>query len=92
MSELEEVNLTVLNINSDIYGQVGELFMDQVVLKTNGEVIIINFMDELLWRSDEDERTFCEDSGTYEPIEDYVRKRFMKLLEKIKVLTNIKLL
>lgn len=82
MSELQESYIAISNLNEDIFNQIGE-YPSKVGLLTDANIIIIQFMDFELWRSDEDERQFFEDSGTYEPIEDYCRKQLNTELVKL---------
>lgn len=89
MSEsIEEINKIVEKLNYPI-GQVFEKedFIPSFFSFSNGDQVLIQFEEIVLWSSMDDSREFDKELNKYEDLESYVKKQFNNLvtnLNKIK--------
>jgi len=80
-SKFNEVLEAVRKLNEEIMedNEGGTEYCCFWVLETNGIDIIINFLGQGMWRSDEDERDFDESKNEYEPLEPFLRRESKKI-------------
>jgi hypothetical protein len=50
---------------------------------TEGNIDVIEFMDVHLWDSENDERTFNEETNNYEPLLPYIKAKFNQYADLI---------
>lgn len=84
MKELIESLEAVQTINQDLYEKSDGCQYLYVELQCDGDCIIIKFLDQIIWNSDDDLRIFYEEGNEYEPIENYLRREINELLESIR--------
>ena len=76
------------NINSQIYEQLGpdSTIQLEYTYGTVAEGVIL--MDRCIWSSEDDDREYIEDhdefKGDYEPIEPFLRKKVMEVVNEMK--------
>lgn len=78
MLKLNDVMKIVDDINKDLYSIMGDLvtgdlFFDYYLsARSNGYIILVYFMDEVIWCDDNDERICYEDSDEREPLRNFL--------------------
>jgi len=91
-NEIKEVFAAVSTINDEVYDFLsehgGEYDGDKAFyildLHTDGNAIVVNFLDSItIWSFEDERREFIEDKDVWEPIEGYLRKEVKKLLDSI---------
>lgn len=74
----------VEEINELLYTKQEKLDMIyQLSLVTNGNIEFIEFQDEMLWNSDNDERGYIGTTDVIEPLLPFVKKQLNKYIDKI---------
>lgn len=98
--EIEELLTIIEKLNHEVYDQCGDEGImyypfefsclggkkDRTIQCLN--VARIDFFGKEIWSTEESERKFDDDKNEYEPIENYLRKETMKIINTFK---NIKL-
>lgn len=87
MAILEEAIKAVRFLNERIYNCMGDQYPNQVGITTNGDIIIIEFLDLTLYNSEDEPRRWIEKKNEYEPLLDYLQKQLRRnliLLKKLK--------
>ncbi len=81
---VQQLEKVITAINNDIFESTNGKEYLNLVFKTDGNVIIVDFIDIQIWNSEDDERLYDVD-GDDEPehIESYLRKTIRKEIMKI---------
>jgi len=48
---------------------------------SNGFCCLIKFLDNIIWSSENEEREFLEDKDDYEPLKEYVIKKYNEMID-----------
>lgn len=89
--EINEVLDAVNDINQVIYETNGEFNCnaeEEVQITTNGTEVIITYLGQTIWFSDDDERIYHEDTDQYENMLTYLKRKCIKLIDKLTPLKN----
>lgn len=54
----------------------------QIIMSTNGDVINISFMDNVLYSTEDDDRIHFEINDTYEDFSKFLSKKLYTIIEK----------
>ena len=89
---IEEILEIVDKLNQEIYEQTEEdnnMTLTPLEFSCNGRDPIlssaaISFFDFPIWDTEGNERQFIDDKDEYEPLEDYLRREIMNLVNIIK--------
>ena len=80
---LEIVN----NLNERIFEKQNKLeYIVEFGYSTNGHIHVIDVNQHRLWFSEEDGREFFEETDSYEDLEQYVWKEFVKYVQDLNTL------
>ena len=71
---LQELSDIVEKINNEIYEIIDGLDYIYAELKTDGDMVYINFLDIEIWSSEDDMRDFDDDNDCWEPMGGYLRR------------------
>lgn len=88
--EIQELLQAVENINTDLYKQLGDdtAYILWVTLEPAAGYQCIEWMGDTIWHSEDDNREYIEDydefKGDYEPIEPFLRKKVMEVVNEMK--------
>ena len=90
MEDLKEVYEIIAELELDVIDHVGdqESIFDAFELYSNGFCIIVEFLGQEIWNSENDEREcqnqcIDEDEVIYEPLEPYLRTRTNEIISAI---------
>ena len=85
---LNIVDTAVSNINMDLQEDEKE---DEIYLEihTNGFCIVVKFLGEQIWSSENEDRNFDDDANEWEPLEPFLRKKCKDLIIKISKLQGV---
>jgi hypothetical protein len=74
----------VQNLNERIYDTQFKLdFSVEFGYSTNGYIHVIDVNQHRLWFSEEDGREYFEETDSYEDLEQYVWKQFVKYIQEL---------
>lgn len=78
----------VEDLNQEIFDKYGETFSQifTFTVVAIGFYTSINFLGQVIWNSEEDDREWIEESNDYEPFEPYLRKKINELIQQISTL------
>jgi len=86
--DIQEVYKIVDELNGLIVDQTEEgssfLMGSMFTLITNGDVIGVNFLDNQIWNSDDDEREFFENQNDWEPLKPFLIQEANQIINLIK--------
>jgi hypothetical protein len=83
----QEIIDVIDKINQDLNEQLEENGMIFTLsYSTNGYVDIIEFLDNVIWNSEDDCRDWIDEGYTQEDLETYIRREINKLVDFIKVI------
>ena len=84
----------IINIVYDLNQEIFELFNEEdqawdameytIEMKTNGDVVVIKFLGQHIWNSEDDERQTNEETEDYEHLDIFLRREINKLMNTIK--------
>jgi hypothetical protein len=84
---IQEAIKVVKSINEsmkeDIPKQYKETEFLSVNAVTDGTDVYIEYLGACIWQSIDDEREFSYDDDSYEPLEPYIRKKIMDIIDEI---------
>lgn len=85
---LNEAFRVVGTLNETYYDQTGEDENMPFVLRTDGQGgwIAIEFWGITIWRSDTEERNYCEETNEYDPLMGYIidaASKLTKVFQKV---------
>ena len=80
---IQEAINVVKSINEEIYEQHQSEFIP-INCCTDGDEVCIEFLNQHIWTSIEDEREYLDDKDDWEPLEQFVRIKIMELINEIK--------
>lgn len=81
--DIGAIEIIIDNINADFPLGVYEDGI-HLELHSDGFYIVVTFCSIQLWSEDDDDREFREDTNEYEPLEPFLRRKVMELIDKIK--------
>lgn len=77
-----EIIEAVRELNAEIYDKLAEEYI-AFEAAFNGTSAVVMFMGNRIWFADEDSRTYDEETDTYEPLIDYLRRIAVEEIAKI---------
>lgn len=82
---IEELHCIVETLNQEMFEKYGEDISQQFMfsITSTGYFISLNFLDQLVWNTEEDGREWIEGKSEYEPLEPFIRKRINEIIQQI---------
>jgi len=75
----------VIELNDEIEDRDGLSTIYHITFTSDGATYIVNFLGEPLWNSEEDEREIDEKSEEYEPLKDFIRRKYNELIDELQL-------
>ena len=77
----------VERINEEIFEQIGDDHgfcpLEGLYFRTDGFGELVEFLGERIWCSEDDERNYDEEKDDFEPIEDFLRRTIMGMINTV---------
>lgn len=81
--DIQEISKIVEKINEEYFENLSEDCLYYLEIRTNGYGTKVVFMDNTLWKDYDDEREWNEERNDYEPLEEYLKKKIVELLQPL---------
>ena len=77
--------IEIVNVlEQDVYEKTEGIEYLNFEVVTNGFATMVNFIGLTIWNSEDDEREYCEETDSYEPMEKHLRRVLNNELDKLR--------